>query len=145
MENFLNNLNNFLCDLNVFYRKLQNYHWNIKGASFFVIHSKLEEYYDDINDQIDEIAEHILSIGGQPLGKLEDYLKSSKILEASNQKITKDAVLNSICKDYSTLLTDSINIKKLADENSEFKTSALMDSFIEDYGKKIWMIKQSLE
>ena len=145
MEDLLNNLNNFLCDLNVFYRKLQNYHWNIKGTSFFVIHSKLEEYYDDINDQIDEIAEHILSIGGQPLGKLEDYLKSSKILASSNQKITKDAVLNSICKDYSTLLTDSINIKKLADENSEFKTSALMDSFIEDYGKKIWMIKQSLE
>ena len=35
MENILNNLNTFLSDLNVFYRKLQNYHWNIKGKDFF--------------------------------------------------------------------------------------------------------------
>ena len=32
MENLINNLNIYLSDLNVFYRKLQNYHWNIKGG-----------------------------------------------------------------------------------------------------------------
>ena len=62
MENILNNLNTFLSDLNVFYRKLQNYHWNIKGKDFFVIHSKLEEYYNEINTEIDELAEHILTL-----------------------------------------------------------------------------------
>ena len=45
MENLINNLNIYLSDLNVFYRKLQNYHWNIKGKSFFVVHAKPEEYY----------------------------------------------------------------------------------------------------
>lgn len=49
MKNIINELNEFLADLNVFYRKLQNYHWNIAGKNFFVIHQKLEEYYDDIN------------------------------------------------------------------------------------------------
>ena len=116
-----------------------------KGTSFFVIHSKLEEYYDDVNKQIDEIAEHILSLGGQPLGTLNDYLKNTKISEAQNEKINKEVVLKSISTDYSTLLSDAINIKKLSDEHSEFKTSALIDSFIEDYSKKIWMLKQSLE
>ena len=28
-------LNEFLADLNVFYRKLQNYHWNVQGRDFF--------------------------------------------------------------------------------------------------------------
>ena len=49
MEDILDNLNTFLSDLNVFYRKLQNYHWNIQGRDFFVIHPKLEEYYDETN------------------------------------------------------------------------------------------------
>lgn len=49
MENIIKDLNELLADLNVFYRKLQNYHWNITGKDFFVIHQKLEEYYDDIN------------------------------------------------------------------------------------------------
>ena len=63
MEDILKNLNTFLSDLNVFCRKLQNYHWNVKGKDFFTVHSKLEEYYNNVNKQIDEIAEHILFIG----------------------------------------------------------------------------------
>lgn len=145
MENILKNLNTFLSDLNVFYRKLQNYHWNIKGKHFFVIHAKLEEYYNEVNEQIDEIAEHILALGGQPLGTLKDYLNTTKITEAENKKVDYDLVFNEIRKDFSTLLQDSIDIKNSADEAGEHKTSALMDTIIEDYSKKIWMLNQSME
>lgn len=145
MENILKDLNIFLSDLNVFYRKLQNYHWNIKGENFFLIHPKLEEYYDEINTQVDEIAEHILSLGGQPLGSLKDYLNTTKITEAENVKVDSSLVFRELAKDYSTLLQDSINIKKSADNAGEHKTSALMDTIIEDYTKKIWMLKQSME
>ena len=34
-------LNLLLSNLNVFYRKLQNYHWNITGKDFFTAHEKL--------------------------------------------------------------------------------------------------------
>lgn len=145
MENILNNLNTFLSDLNVFYRKLQNYHWNIKGKEFFVMHSKLEEYYNEINTEIDEMAEHILTLGGQPLGTLKDYINEAKITEAENKKVDSNLVFSEITKDFSTLLQDVVEIKKKADENQEYKTSALMDSFIESYSKKIWMLKQSME
>lgn len=145
MEDILNNLNTFLSDLNVFYRKLQNYHWNIKGKDFFTIHAKLEEYYDEVNEKIDEIAEHILSLEGEPLGTLKDYLNITRITEAENKKVDATLVLNELIKDYSMLLQDAKNIKNLADTNSESKTSALMDDIIEDYTKKLWMLKQCAE
>ena len=112
MENLITNLNAFLSDLNVFYRKLQNYHWNIKGKDFFVVHPKLEEYYNAINTQIDEIAEHILAIGGQPLGTLKDYLNTTKITEAENKKVDSTLIYNELITDYSTLLQDVKNIKE---------------------------------
>lgn len=143
MDNILNDLNTFLCDLNVFYRKLQNYHWNIKGKDFFVIHGKLEEYYNEINEQIDEIAEHILSVDGQPLGTLNDYIQNTNIEEAKNEKITSDVVFKELKVGFATLLSDAIKIKEQADENSEYKTSAMMDGFIENYTKTLWMLKQS--
>ena len=145
MENILNNLNTFLSDLNVFYRKLQNYHWNIKGKDFFIVHPKLEEYYTEVNSQIDEIAEHILALGGQPLGTLKDYLNITKITEAENKKIDSTLVYNELIKDYTTLLQDVKNIKIAADAEGEHKTSAMMDDIIEDYTSKIWMLKQNLE
>lgn len=145
MEDLLNNLNIFLSDLNVFYRKVQNYHWNIKGKDFFIIHEKLEEYYEEINEQIDEVAEHILALGGTPLGSLKDYLSNTKIIEAKNEKVTSEIVFNEIIKDFGSLLQDAISIKKSADKENEHKTSALMDDSIEDYSKKLWMLKQSME
>ncbi len=143
MDNILNDLNTFLCDLNVFYRKLQNYHWNIKGKDFFVIHGKLEEYYDEINEQIDEVAEHILSVDGQPLGTLNDYIQNTNIEEAKNEKVTSDVVFKELKTGFATLLSDVIKIKEQADENSEYKTSAMMDGFIESYTKILWMLKQT--
>lgn len=142
MEDILNNLNTFLSDLNVFYRKLQNYHWNIKGKDFFTIHAKLEEYYDEVNEKIDQVAEHILSLDGQPLGTLKDYLNTTKIKEAENKKVDSTIILNEIIKDYSMLLEDAKTIKKLAETNAESKTSALMDDIVEDYTTKLWMLKQ---
>ena len=144
MKDLLNNLNNLLADLNVFYRKLQNYHWNIKGHDFFTIHAKLEEYYDEVNERIDEIAEHILSLEGQPLGTMQDYLNVTQITEAENKKVNSEHILNELIKDYSMLLQEAKKIKGLADNNSEYKTSALMDGIIEDYTKILWMLKQSV-
>ena len=145
MEKMITQLNEFLSDLEMFNIKLQNYHWNVVGKGFFTTHEKLEEYYNEINEQIDEVAEHILAIGGVPLATLKDYLNTTKITEAKNEKVTCEVVFSEIVKDYSELLQDSKNIKVLADENNEYKTSALMDDIIEDYSKKIWMIKQSME
>lgn len=140
----IEDLNKLLSDLNVFYRKLQNYHWNIKGADFFVIHEKLEEYYNEINEQIDEIAEHILILNGQPLGTMKDYLQTTKIVEAKNEKITSEELFKQLIKDFKQLLIDSKEIKKQADSDGDYETSTMIDEYISNYGKKIWMISQML-
>ena len=134
-------LNEFLSDLNVFYRKLQNYHWNIQGKDFFEAHAKLEELYDQINEEVDEIAEHILILGGQPLGTLKDYLNNSKIQEAENKKVKSEEVYKNLITDYETLLKKAIEIKEEAENQKQYDTSSLIDEYILNYGKIIWMLK----
>ncbi len=137
-------LNLFLSNLNVFYRKLQNYHWNIKGEDFFTVHAKLEELYDDINEKIDEIAEHILIIDGQPLGTMKDYLGIAQIQEANNEKICSNKIFEAILKDYNILIENAIKVKEDADNDKKYDTSALMDEYLQDFKKKVWMIRQML-
>ena len=141
LEQFLNEL---LADLNVFYRKLQNYHWNVEGKDFFTAHAKLEELYNEINKSIDEIAEHILILGGQPLGTLKDYLEISTIKEAENKKVKSDEVYNNLITDFGELLKKSIQIKEEADKQNEYSTSSLIDEYILVYGKYIWMLKHTM-
>ena len=143
MSKVVSNLNQLLADLNVLYRKVQNYHWNIKGKEFFQLHAKLEEYYDYINDQIDEVAEKILMAGGQPLGRMKDYLELSKIIEAENEKISAKDVLNSLEKDFKYIKKEILELKVLADEAGDYEISAFADELVGGYSKAIWMISQA--
>ena len=145
MEQIVKSLNEFLADLNVFYRKLQNYHWNIIGEHFFVLHEKLEEYYDEVNSQIDEIAEHILILGYEPMGTMKGYLETSKIEEAKDEKIKPDVVLRGTIDGINILKQKVAEIKKLADDNSLYETSSLMDEYMSDYAKKLWMLNQTMQ
>ena len=145
MEELIKNLNTFLSDLNVFYRKLQNYHWNIYGKDFFVVHEELEEYYNEINEQIDEIAEHILMLGGIPLGTMQDYLNNTCIVEAKNERINDCEIYNNIIKDYETLNKKVIQIKEEADNKKQYATSSLMDNYISSYIKHLWMLNKTVE
>ena len=143
MEKTAKALNELLCDLNVLFTKLQNYHWNITGKDFFVIHEKLEEYYECIAKEIDEVAEMIATLGYQPLGTLKDYLENSQISEASNLKVKPEAIIPVIIKDFEILLNKFTQIKEHCDNEKIYIASALMDEYLGNYSKKIWMIKQS--
>ena len=135
-------LNLLLSNLNVFYRKLQNYHWNITGKDFFITHEKLEEYYNDINNQIDEIAEVIVAKNCKVLATMKEYLETSQIKEVESKKVKSCDIWNIILKDYETLIENCKKIKNEAENENCAVTSSLMDEYIKDYQKKCWMISQ---
>ena len=129
MEKLVKNLNCLLADLNVFYRKLQNYHWNVKGKDFFTMHEKLEEYYDEINEQIDEVAEHILMLNSESLGTMKDYMENTSIVEAENKKIKSDAIFHNIVNDLGMLLK---NIKEKGLEVTKISELIYKDNYTID-------------
>ena len=145
MEANIENLNELLSDLEVMSVKLQNYHWNVQGNGFFITHEKLEEYYDEIREQIDEIAEHILALGYQPLGTMEDFVKNSEIEEAKNEKIKSLPIIKNVIQDLNILQQKAIKIKQEAEKQSDHATSALMDNYLGNYAKKLWMLNETIK
>ena len=142
MEENIINLNKFLSELEIMSVKLQNYHWNVQGHNFFIIHSKLEEFYDEIREQIDEIAEHILAKGHEPLGTMKDFISNSEIVEAKNEKIKSEELLKIVTQDFNTLYKKAVEIKKSAEKVEDYETSALVDDYLRDYSKKLWMLNE---
>ena len=145
MEGIVKKLNEFLSDLEMLNVKLQNYHWNVIGKGFFTTHEKLEEYYDEVREQIDEVAEHILSLGNQPLGTMKDFMENSKIREAKNEQIKSIDIMENVINDLQELKQKAIQIKQEAEDKEYYATSALMDDYLADYSKKIWMLNAALK
>ena len=133
-------MNVLLADLNVLYRKVQNYHWNVDGRNFFTIHAKLEEYYNEINEQIDEIAERILSIKARPYATMKKHLEITNIKEAKDEDIIDLDIVKNLKADFETILGELKDIKREADKEEDFGTSAMMDELIIGYETKLWML-----
>ena len=135
-------LNHLLADLVVEYHKMQNFHWYVQGNDFFTVHAKLEEYYDEILEMIDEVAEKILMRGGRPLGCLRGILQETSIREAEGQFISSATALQEVKRDLGSLAEDVRGIKKEADDAGDYMISALMDDYIAHFAKSLWMIGQ---
>ena len=144
-QELLAKMNAYLANQEIMYIKLHNMHWNLKGNGFFTLHAKLEEYYDAINEQIDDVAERILSIGGRPLGTLKDYLEVTTIKEAENKEISIPEAVADVKKEFEAMLKLAKEVKEAADEENDYGTSALVDEYISTYEKNLWMLNAYLK
>ncbi len=138
-------LNQLLADFVVEYHKLQNFHWYVKGKDFFTVHAKLEEWYNAINSSIDEVAEMLLMLKKAPLASLKEFMEVSKINEAEGVHRSSADVFKEVKNDFGYLLEVVSSIKKDADEKDIYMVSALMDDYIKEFSKSIWMLEQVVD
>ncbi len=132
-------LNVLLADYHLYYQKLRNFHWNIIGKSFFDLHEKFEEMYDDAVLKIDEIAERILTLRFQPTSNLSDYLKMSN-LEESKSELTDDEMVRTLLKDHGKILNQMRKVVEVADKAGDEGTIDLIGAYIRELEKTSWML-----
>jgi starvation-inducible DNA-binding protein len=139
-----NTLNELLSDYQMFYQNLRGLHWNIKGREFFELHVKFEEYYDDAVIKVDEIAERILTLEGEPLHTFSDYIKVSEIKEEKGVSDGEKGV-EIIINNFSTLILKERKILNLASEADDEGTASLMSDYISETEKTLWMLSSYLK
>ena len=133
-------LNMLLANFQTYYQNLRGIHWNIKGKSFFDLHVKFEELYNDANIKVDEIAERILTLGEVPLHTFDDYLKNSNV--PIGKDVTKDEkAIKLIIDSIKELLIIERKILADSDAADDEGTNSMMSSFISEQEKTVWMMK----
>jgi len=137
-------MNELLSTLEVFYHKLQSYHWYVKGHAFFTVHAQLESYYDQVKEEVDEVAETLLMIGGKPVSTLNEFLKLSKVTEGEDTYVSASELLPKVRDDFSLIRDLALDIKASADREGNALVSAKMDDLVASASKAVWMISQSL-
>lgn len=139
-EELAEELNQLLANFQVYYQNLRGIHWNIKGKTFFDLHTKFEELYTDANIKVDEIAERILTLGKVPLHTFDDYTKAAKVPVGKN--ISKDDnAVRLIVDSLTELLKIERSILNASDEANDEGTNAMMSDFITEQEKTVWMMK----
>lgn len=131
-------LNHLLANYQLFYINTRGFHWNIKGSSFFELHLKFEELYNDLFLKIDEIAERILTLGHTPLHSYADFLAHATLAPAKDIRDGRKAV-DHILEAFSVLLPLQRELLNLSAEANDEGTNALMSDYIRAQEKLVWM------
>lgn len=137
-------LNNLLANYQVFYMNVRGYHWNIKGPAFFELHVKFEEIYNELQTNIDEIAERILTLGAMPEHSFSHYLAVSDIKEHTKATNAQETVTG-IVTGFGALIAQQRVILELAGEVSDEGTAAQMSDYIRAQEKHLWMFNAWLQ
>ena len=132
-------LNTLLAEYNVYYQKLRNFHWNIRGKAFFDLHNKFEELYSDARLKIDEIAERILTLNFRPLSRMKEYLEISKIEESSND-LSDSEMVAMIVNDHKMLTKQMRIVLEHASNANDEGTIDLLGAYIRELEKASWML-----
>jgi starvation-inducible DNA-binding protein len=138
-NNTVNELNILLADFHLYYQKLRNFHWNIVGKSFFDLHVKFEEMYDDTKLKVDEIAERILTLRYQPTSNLSEYLKLSNIKE-SKASLSDVDMIDTLIDDHTILLKQMKTVVDAAGKAGDEGTIDLIGAYIRELEKTTWML-----
>ncbi len=136
-------LNELVATWSVLYTKLHNYHWYVNGPSFFTLHTKFEELYNEVTLNLDEVAERILSKGGKPVATLKEHLALSLIEEATGKETTEQMVETTIA-DFETIMNALKQAMKTASEAGDDRTEDLLNATYQSLEKHTWMLNAFL-
>lgn len=140
-NNLKQHLNELVATHGVLFTKLHQHHWYVKGPNFFVLHEKFEELYGEVNEQFDEFAERLLTIGGQPYSTLAEYIEHSSIKEAAyDSAIPAEEMVKTLVRDFNILVNDLEKGIDLAGEASDDITEDMLIGYKTSIEKHLWML-----
>ena len=143
VEKEIEALNVLLSNYQTYYQNLRGVHWNIKGKRFFELHVKFEELYNAAQEQVDQIAERILTLGGVPFNTLASYVKHATIPVGENVS-DDDKAVRLIVDSIIALLPLERELLSLSDEINDEGTNTLVSDLIVEQEKNLWMLKSYL-
>ncbi len=132
-------LNKSLASYQVFFHKLQSFHWNVLGNDFYDVHDVTEEMYKRGLTNIDEIAERIRVFGQIPEVRLTRYLKESTINESSPDK-SAEYMIYDLISDIEKLTELMLVTHESAAKNGDIGTTFMVSRMIKELETYHWKL-----
>ena len=137
-------MNSYLSDLVVFYLKLHDLHWNVKGLQFVPVHEYTDARYEDMAGKFDEIAELLLQHEEKPVSSISEYVKLASIQELNKGSYRDEEVLKILFDDMSLLKDEAVKLREAVDAEGLFDVVAALEDHVAGYNKELWFLRSMM-
>ncbi len=118
-------------------------HWNVRGPSFFSLHTAFEQQYNELFVAVDEVAERIRAKEAFAPGGLAKLAAMAGIEEIAEDTSSQEMVQH-LVRANEKLLADLRSARDCAAEANDSESEDLMIARIQVHEKTVWMLKSYL-
>ena len=144
MEVLFKLLSDAQASLFVLFQKTWIYHWDVVGPNFHQLHTLFGEQYETMFEEIDKFTEHMRYLGMKPVSALSRVIEVSSISEADSG-IASMEMVNQLMQDNQRLIEMLSIVSEEADNQKQYATANIVQEFIENHGKFVWMLRSFFE
>ena len=138
-------LNQLVADLSQMAMVVHQTHWYMRGPGFLTLHPMMDDFMDDLNDQLDVISERLITLDGSPYSTLREMADNTQIPdEIGNWDRTIPERLATLVEGYRYLADLYQKGIEVSGEEGDDPTEDIFIGFKTDTEKRIWMIQAHL-
>lgn len=129
-----------LADTYALYLKTQNFHWNVTGHEFFSLHVLFQKQYEELAENIDEVAERIRALGLYVEASFSSFKEHTAISEETKTKTAKEMIQELVfC--HEIVIRSSRNLSEIAEGEKDAATVDLLGRKLNMHEKQAWMLR----
>ena len=138
-------LNARLADLIDLQLQTKQAHWNVKGPSFIAIHKMFDDFVEDIECHVDDVAERVTALGGIAEGTVAVIHKRSTLEAYPLVLKTGKEHLEAMAKALATAAKATREAIDKADLLDDADSTDLFTGISRDLDKKLWFVESHLQ
>ena len=144
MEELIDAMKRYFATHFQYYTKAHGYHVNVVGSDFTQRHELFGKIYEDAQDAIDHIAEHIRAIEGlapfalkriQELGRIKDSNEAPKDMK----------MVQELLADTQIVMDHLEECHDIASEYKKYGLINFLEGRMDVHAKYMWMLRSTLE
>ncbi|MDE3839118.1 hypothetical protein C0966_07045 [Bacillus methanolicus] len=137
--------NVYLANLHVTLIKIHNFHWNVVGVDFFDFHRELDTVYEEVNKEIDRVAERIKMLGFYPLGSMQDFVRNATLQEAPSMPYDTFTIAYLVANDFAATARYLREVDEFVRETTDEFSIDLIANALAFLEKYVWFFTAYLE
>jgi starvation-inducible DNA-binding protein len=126
------------------YLKTHNYHWNVTGPMFTMLHTLFETQYTELALAVDQIAERIRAVGGFAPGSYSAFAKLSAVKEDTGRPEARE-MIRVLVSDQELVAVSARSVFAAAEAAGDQASADLATRRLDVHEKNAWMLRSLLE
>lgn len=139
-------LNQLVADISQLTVNIHQIHWYMRGREFFRLHPLMDDYMDQLNEQLDEIAERLIAIGGSPYSTTQEFIDHTGLSEEPGKfgKYSLNEYMQRLTDQFKYLRDQYQKGMEISDSEKDWPTQDMLNGFKAAVDKNIWTLNAFL-